>query len=331
VSVRTGSARQPLAFEIWGDRINQAVMASSARPKKLTIRRYSKRDCQAYFYIMPWLIGMLILQLYPFISSFVYSFMDYKITGSPSYIGLKNYITLFTKDREFWQSLSATIRYTLMTVPGKLVMALAVAIFLNREIKGINLVRTFYYIPSLFGGSVAVSILWRVMFMDNGVVNSMLQSLGLQSVQWLGNPSYAMPTICMMEIWQFGSSMVMFLAALKNVPHDLYEAAEMDGAGKVRSFLFITIPQITPIIFFNLIMQTIQALQNFTSAFVITNGGPLKATFVLGLKLYKEGFSYFKMGYASAISWVIFLLIMIVTLLLFRSSSSWVHYGDSNS
>ena len=280
---------------------------------------------------MPWLIGMLMLQLYPFISSFVYSFTDYKITGSPVFVGISNYVTLFTKDRDFWQSLNATVRYTLMTVPGKLVMALAVAVFLNRDIKGINLIRTFYYIPSLFGGSVAVSILWKVLFMDNGAINSILQSLGMQSVQWLGNPNNALPTICMMEIWQFGSSMVMFLAALKNVPNDLYEAAEMDGAGKVRSFFYITVPQITPIIFFNLIMQTIQALQNFTSAFVITNGGPLKATFVLGLKLYKEGFSYFKMGYASAISWVIFVMIMVVTLLLFRSSSSWVHYGDSDT
>lgn len=296
---------------------------------QIKVRKYTRRDYQAYLYLLPWIIGIIVLQLYPFISSFIYSFTDYKITGTPQFIGLDNYIKLFTSDRDFWQSLGATLRYTLYTVPGKLIMALAVAVFLNRDIKGINLIRTFYYIPSLFGGSVAISILWKVMFMDNGVINSMFSTLGISPVQWLGDPDYAMKTICSLEIWQFGSSMVMFLAALKNVPNDLYEAAKIDGAGKVRSFINITVPQITPIIFFNVIMQTIQALQNFTSAFVITDGGPLKSTYVLGMKLYKEGFSYFKMGYASAISWVIFIIIMFVTLLLFRSSSGWVHYGDS--
>ncbi len=273
---------------------------------------------------------MLVLQLYPFLSSLVYSFCNYKITGTPSFTGLNNYIQLFTMDNEFWNSLKVTLVYTLYTVPGKLVMALAVAVFLNRDIKGINLIRTLYYIPSLFGGSVAVALLWKIMFMDNGVINAILTTLHLPNVQWLGDPNQALRTICMMEIWQFGSSMVMFLAALKNVPADLYEAAEIDGASKVKMFFSITVPQITPIIFFNLIMQTIQALQNFTSAFVITDGGPMKATYVLGMKLYKEGFSYFKMGYASAISWIIFIVIMLITLVLFATSKRWVFYGDES-
>ena len=164
----------------------------------------------------------------------------------------------------------------------------------------------------------------------SGVINAILTTLHLPNVQWLGDPNQALRTICMMEIWQFGSSMVMFLAALKNVPADLYEAAEIDGASKVKMFFSITVPQITPIIFFNLIMQTIQALQNFTSAFVITDGGPMKATYVLGMKLYKEGFSYFKMGYASAISWIIFIVIMLITLVLFATSKWWVFYGDES-
>lgn len=289
---------------------------------------YKKRDYQAYLYLLPWLLGFMLLQLYPFISSLYYSFTDYKIASGANWVGLDNYIKLFTRDTEFWNSARVTLLYTLYTVPGKLIMALAVAVFLNRDIKGINLIRTLYYIPSLFGGSVAVAILWKLMFMDNGVINAMLATLHLPSVQWLGNTKTALPTICAMEIWQFGSSMVMFLAALKNVPRELYEAASIDGAGKIKSFFKITVPQITPIIFFNTIMQTIQALQNFTSAFVITDGGPLKSTNVLGIKLYKEGFSYFKMGYASAISWVIFVMIMIVTLILFRSSSAWVYYED---
>lgn len=296
--------------------------------KTIGLAQYKKRDLQAFIYLLPWILGFLILQLYPFLMSLYYSFTDYTIGAEQNWQGTANYVKLFTKDNEFWNSLKVTLMYTLYTVPGKLIMALAVAVFLNREIKGINLIRTLYYIPSLFGGSVAVAILWKLMFLDNGVANAMLTALNLPNIQFLGDTKYALKTICSLEIWQFGSSMVMFLAALKQVPQSLYEAAEIDGAGKIKRFLKITIPQITPIIFFNMIMQMIQALQNFTSAFVITDGGPLKSTYVLGMKLYKEGFSYFKMGYASAISWVVFTIILIITLILFGTSSAWVFYGD---
>lgn len=291
-------------------------------------KKTMKREYQAYLYILPWILGFVILQLYPFVSSFIYSFTDYTVGAKATFQGLANYKKLFTQDKEFWNSLKVTILFALYTVPGKLIMALAVAMFLNRDLKGINLIRTLYYIPSLFGGSVAVALLWRLMFLDNGVINAILTALHLPVIQWLGDTRYALRTICMLEIWQFGSSMVMFLAALKQVPRSLYEAAEIDGAGKVTRFFHITLPQISPIIFFNLINQTIQALQNFTSAQVITEGGPLKSTYVLGLKLYKEGFSYFKMGYASAISWVVFAAIMIFTLTIFASSKLWVHYAD---
>lgn len=291
-------------------------------------KKTMKREYQAYLYILPWILGFAILQLYPFVSSFIYSFTDYTVGAKATFQGLANYKKLFTQDKEFWNSLKVTILFALYTVPGKLIMALAVAMFLNRDLKGINLIRTLYYIPSLFGGSVAVALLWRLMFLDNGVINAILSALHLPVIQWLGDTRYALRTICMLEIWQFGSSMVMFLAALKQVPRSLYEAAEIDGAGKVTRFFHITLPQISPIIFFNLINQTIQALQNFTSAQVITEGGPLKSTYVLGLKLYKEGFSYFKMGYASAISWIVFAAIMIFTLAIFASSKLWVHYAD---
>ena len=291
-------------------------------------KKTMKREYQAYLYILPWILGFAILQLYPFVSSFIYSFTDYTVGAKATFQGLANYKKLFTQDKEFWNSLKVTILFALYTVPGKLIMALAVAMFLNRDLKGINLIRTLYYIPSLFGGSVAVALLWRLMFLDNGVINAILSALHLPVIQWLGDTRYALRTICMLEIWQFGSSMVMFLAALKQVPRSLYEAAEIDGAGKVTRFFHITLPQISPIIFFNLINQTIQALQNFTSAQVITEGGPLKSTYVLGLKLYKEGFSYFKMGYASAISWVVFAAIMIFTLAIIASSKLWVHYAD---
>ncbi len=301
-------------------------MTQAAKP--LRHRRYTRRDYKAFWYLTPWLIGFFVLQLYPFIMSLFYSFCNYQLGSSPKFVGFANYVRLFTRDADFIKSLRATCIFTLAVVPGKLILSLAVAMFLNRNMRGINLARTIYYIPSLFGGSVAVSVLWKVLFQDNGIINAYINALGLQTIQFWGDPNYALGTICLLEIWQFGSSMVMSLAALKQVPASLYEAASIDGANAWHRFWHVTIPQISPVLFFNLIMQTIQALQNFTSASVITNGGPLKSTYVMGMKLYKEAFTNFKMGYASAISWVMFLIIMVVTLLLFRFSSAWVSYDD---
>lgn len=248
--------------------------------------------------------------------------------NSPKFIGLDNYIKLFTNDREFWNSLKITLYYTFFNVPGKLVVALLVALAMNKQMKGINLIRTIYYLPSLFGGSIAVSILWKLMFQKEGIINSLLATIHIGPIQWLGDPDMAMPTIILMNLWQFGSAFVMFLAALKNVPSYLYEAAEIDGANSITKFFKITLPQISSIIFFNIIMQTITSLQSFAGPMIITDGGPLKATYVLGLKLYREAFAYYKMGYACAISWVIFIIITIVTLTLFRFSSMVVYYED---
>ena len=303
-------------------------MVGAAVQKKTQGRKYTRRDNLAYLYIAPWLIGFLVLQLYPFVVSLIYSFCNYQLGTTPTFNGVSNYVRLFTRDADFIRSLRATGIFTIVVVPGKLILSLAVAMFLNRDMRGINLARTIYYIPSLFGGSVAVSVLWKILFQDNGVVNAYLSILGIETIQFWGDPRYALGTICSLEIWQFGSSMVMFLAALKQVSKSLYEAAAIDGANKWHQFCHVTIPQISPIIFFNLIMQTIQALQNFTSSSVITNGGPLKSTYVMGLKLYKAAFTNFKMGYASAISWVMFLIIMVVTMLLFRFSSAWVSYDN---
>lgn len=291
--------------------------------KSLTRRKYI-----GLLFIAPWIVGFLVLQLYPFITSLMYSFTEYNIMSSPKFIGIQNYVQLLTRDREFWNSLNVTVIYTLFTVPGKLVVALMVAVLMNKNMRGVNAIRTVYYLPSLFGGSIAVSILWKLMFQNNGIINQIIGMVGIKPVKWLGNPSTAMPVIIMLNLWQFGSAFVMFLAALKNVPSELYEAAEIDGAGRVTQFFRITLPQISSIIFFNIIMQTITALQSFTGPMVITSGGPLKATYVLGLKLYTEAFSYYKMGYACAISWVIFILIMAVTGVLFRFSSMVVYYED---
>jgi oligogalacturonide transport system permease protein len=279
-------------------------------------------------FITPWMIGFLVFQLYPLITSLVYSFTDFSILKKPVFIGLTNYMRMFTMDGYFWGSLKATLIYALLSVPSKLIFALFIAMILNMKLKFINFFRTAYYLPSIMGGSVAIAILWRFLFMKEGIINRLLAIVGIPAIEWLSSPNVALVTISLLVVWQFGSSMVLFLAGLKQIPADLYEAGRIDGAGPIRLFFNITIPMLTPIIFFNLIMQSINALQEFTGAFVITNGGPMHATYLIGLKIYDDGFQFLKMGYASALSWVLFGLMMILTIILFNSSHSWVHYED---
>ena len=291
----------------------------------------AKSNNVAYIYLLPWLVGMLGLQLYPFVISFYYALSDYHPLRSPVFSGLDNYKELFLNDPEFWQSLKVTLLYVIYTVPFKIIMSLFIAMLLNKTRKGIGILRTAYYLPSLFGGSVAVAVLWRVMFMDQGMINNFLGIFGFSTISFLGDPRTALPTLSLLEVWQFGSSMVLFLAALKQVPASLYEAARIDGAGGAKRFLKITLPYISPILFFCIIMQTINALQNFTSVFVITRGGPLQSTYMLGLKLYRDGFEFWRMGYASATSWIIFAIIALFTLVLFASQKYWVFYSGDQS
>lgn len=291
-------------------------------------KKTMKREYQAYLYILPWILGFAILQLYPFVSSFIYSFTDYTVGAKATFQGLANYKKLFTQDKEFWNSLKVTILFAAVYSSWKTDHGLSSCHVLKQRFKRYQPDPYFILYSVSFWRKCSSSTVMETDVPGQCVINAILSALHLPVIQCLGDTRYALRTICMLEIWQFGSSMVMFLAALKQVPRSLYEAAEIDGAGKVTRFFHITLPQISPIIFFNLINQTIQALQNFTSAQVITEGGPLKSTYVLGLKLYKEGFSYFKMGYASAISWVVFAAIMIFTLAIFASSKLWVHYAD---
>ena len=279
-------------------------------------------------YIAPWLLGFLIFQLYPFIASLCYSFTDYTLLNQPQFVGLKNYLTLFTTDKQFLSTMKITGFYALLSVPLKLAFALFIAILLNAKIKGIGIYRSLYDLPSILGGSVAVSVLWRVIFMKDGMINHFIGLLGLGPVNWLTDAKLALITLSLLQVWQFGSAMVIFLAALKGIPAELYEAASIDGSGKWNQFLHITLPQISSVVFFNLIMQSIQALQNFTSAFVITGGGPMKRTYILGMKLYDDAFRFYKVGYACAESWILFLVILALTLLVFKSSDAWVYYAD---
>lgn len=296
--------------------------------KNPNFRSKFKSDYVGLLYIAPWIIGFLVFQLYPFITSFIYSFTDLSLLKTPNFVGLSNYKNLLTNDKLFYQSLKITLIYVLVAVPGKLLFALFIAMILNMKLKLINFYRTIYYMPSILGGSVALAVLWRFLFARNGLVNIVLSKLSIPAIDWLGNPDIALYTISFLTIWQFGSSMVLFLAGLKQIPAELYEAAKVDGAGRIRSFFNITLPMLTPIIFFNLIMQTINAFQQFTSAFVITKGGPLKSTYLYGLMLYDYGFKYFRMGYASAQSWILFAIIMCLTLLVFKSSPYWTYYED---
>jgi oligogalacturonide transport system permease protein len=279
-------------------------------------------------YILPWFAGFLSLQLLPLINSFRYAFTNFQLIGNYRFVGLDNFKEIFTNDPVFLDSLKVTFIYVFMAVPGKLAFALFIAVVLNQKRRGINLFRTLYYLPSIFGGSVAISALWKFLFMKEGVVNRIIGIVHIPAQDWLGSPKWALFTISLVTVWEFGSSMVLFLAGLKQIPETLYEAARIDGAGKIRIFFRVTLPLLTPILFFNLIMQMINAFQQFTSAFVITQGGPLKATYLYGMMLYEQGFRFFKMGYASALSWILFAIIFVFTSLTFGSSSSWVHYGD---
>lgn len=296
--------------------------------RSIALKKGTSHGHIAYWFILPWIIGFLVFQLYPFIASFVYSFTDYSIVRPMKFVGLDNYIKMFTGDRLFWNSFKATIKFVFVAVPGKITFALFIAVILNMKLKLINFYRTVYYLPSILGGSVAVAILWRYLFSRKGTVNSLLAILGISPIDWIGSPQFALGTISLLTIWQFGSSMVLFLAALKNVPQELYEAAHVDGAGKIRIFFNITVPLITPIIFFNLIMQMINAFKEFNAPFLITQGGPLNSTYLYGVMLYENAFSFLKMGYASAQSWILFIVIMVFTLLTFKSSAYWTFYED---
>ena len=282
-------------------------------------------------YLTPWIIGILVFKLVPFVSTLVLSFADYDLISAPRFIGFQNYIKIFTQDIKFITSLIVTFKYVFLTVPIKLAFALFIAYILNFKLKGVNFFRTAYYIPSILGGNVAIAVLWRFLFADTGLINVLTEKIGLGTVSWLGDPGTALFTLTLLRVWQFGSAMVIFLAALKNIPETLYEAAQIDGASKMKMFFSITIPLLTPVIFFNFIMQLVQAFQEFNGPYIITNGGPLNSTYLYSLLIYDNSFKYFSMGYGSALSWILFIIILIFTALTFKTSKHWVYYSDGEA
>ncbi len=294
--------------------------------KKKSFGKFARQNMGMLF-ILPWIVGMIIFKLYPFVTSLYYSFTNYNLMDPAKFIGLDNYTKLL-KDDLFMKSLKITFKYALMTVPLKLIFALFIAYILNFKLKFVNAFRTIYYIPSILGGSVAIAVLWRFLFSDTGFVNLFLSKIGIAGPAWLGDPKVALFTLSILRVWQFGSAMVIFLAALKGVPEELYEAASIDGATKARQFFSVTMPMITPVIFYNFVTQLVQAFQEFNGPYIITQGGPMDSTMLTSLLIYKNAFSNFRMGLANAMAWYLFAAIMLLTVLSFVSQKYWVYYSD---
>jgi multiple sugar transport system permease protein len=294
------------------------------------MRRFLAKNAPGYIFLTPWLIGFFMLAIGPILTSFYLSFTKYDIASPPEFIGLDNYDYMLFWDDRFWQSLRVTFTYVFLSVPGTLIFALAVAIVLDKGVRAIGLYRALFYLPSILGGSIAVAILWRQLFSNTGVINSILAGIGIEGPYWLSDPDYSLYTLVVLAIWQFGSPMLIFLAGLRAIPQELYEAAEIDAVGRVRKFFSITLPLLAPVVFFNLVLQMIEAFKTFNSAFIISDGrgNPLDSLLFITLYIYNEAFSYFRMGYASALAWVLLAIIAVFTGIAFASSKYWVHYEN---
>lgn len=287
-----------------------------------------KESIYFHLYISPWLLGFLIFTLWPIIQSLYISFTDWEMQLNviPKFIGISNYKNLLFDDPLFWISLKNTFYYAFGSVPLGLLLALILALLLNQKLRGITIFRTIFYLPSVISG-VAVALLWVWIFNPNfGIVNAILARLGLPTPGWLTDPTWAMPALIIMSLWGVGGSMLIFLAGLQGIPTEFYEAAEIDGANWWSKFKHITIPLLSPTIFFNLVMGIIGSFQVFTNVYIMTSGGPGTATLVYVLYLFQNAFLYFKMGYASAMAWILFVIILVLTLLVIKSSAFWVYY-----
>ena len=294
--------------------------------------RRRKDEAAGYLFIGPWLFGFLVLTLLPILASLWLSFTDYDILSPPRWAGLKNFRTMFLADPRYWKSAAATLYYAACAVPLRLGVALGVAMLLNKNRRGVAAFRALYYAPSVVGDSIAVAVMWRQIFGGEGLLNSLLRLAGLPGKRlWLADPRFAIWTLILLAAWQFGSAMLIFLAGLKQIPGELYESASIDGAGPARKFLRITLPMLTPIIFFNLVMQMINGLIVFTPALVITDGKPLDTTNFYALYLYRRAFETFQMGYGSAMAWVLMAAVALLSALVFKSSSRWVFYESESA
>lgn len=300
------------------------------RRKKGGVKEKHPDNKPAMVFMLPWLIGLLGITLIPMVASFGLSFTDYSLLAPPEFTGLDNYREMLT-DSRLHNSLVVTFTYVLVGTPLQLIVALMLAVLLNQGMKGLSFYRSIFYLPSLLGGSVAISILWRQMFGAGGLVNQFLEMLGFTNLPgWVSDPDTALGTIILLHVWTFGSPMIIFLAGLRQIPQMYYEAASVDGASKVHQFFHITLPLLTPIIFFNVVLQVINAFQSFTQAFVVSGGtgGPSDSTMFYTLYLYQKGFTQFEMGYASAMAWLLLIIVAVFTGINFLLSKFWVFYDD---
>ena len=267
--------------------------------------------------IMPFIIGFVLFTLYPFVSSFITGMTDYDGINSPEFTGFENYRNMFS-DSDFIKSVTVTFKYALILVPLKLIFSLLAAMLLSAEIKGIGIFRTAFYIPSILGSNLAIVIMWQFLFTSKGLVNQFLEIIGLSPISWYSQPAPAMFMIVLLRLWEFGSSMIIFLNALRDIPQEYYDAAKTDGCGNVKAFFYITVPMLRNVIFLNLVLQTISAFQEFNAPYMITGGNPAKSTFTIGMLIYNAMFKYSEIGYANAVSWVLFVIIAVITALMFR-------------
>ena len=312
-------------------------MSSSARglgsgqlkvARKPISRRKLLDNLQGWAFALPWIIGFLVFTLYPICMSIYYSFTDYDVLRPPFYIGWLNYQDMW-EDELFWRSLGNTVYYAVLSVPLGLALGLGIALLLNSEIKGIAVYRTLFYLPSIVP-VVASSILWLWIFNPQyGILTNIVVAFGVRAPGWLSDPKWAKNSLILMSLWSAGGGMIIYLAGLKNIPRVYYEASELDGARRWTQFIHITLPMLSPTLFFQLIMNTIGAFQVFTQAFIMTNGGPNDSTMFYVYYLYNNAFRFWKMGYASALAWVLFIIIMALTGLNFFISKFWVNYDQA--
>jgi multiple sugar transport system permease protein len=307
------------------------VLKNQSRTKTRSVFAM-RNNLAGYAFISPWLIGFFAFTVIPVAVSLYLAFTDYRLTAAPQWIGLENFERMFTEDPRYWKSVKATFSYVFAAVPLRLIFALALAMLLNNSRKLISTYRAAYYAPSIIGGSVAIAIMWRRLLGIDGLVNAVFEPLmaflGIAPSAWIGKPETAIWTLITLAVWQFGSPMLIFLAGLRQIPQELYESASIDGGSGWRKFIYITIPMLSPVIFFNLIIQMISGFLVFTQALIITNGGPLDRTLFYALYLYQRAFVNFQMGYGTAMAWALLLIIALFTAVAFKFSSYWVFYEE---
>ena len=307
---------------------NKQISTAPKQKQNITLAQKLNKDSVAgYVFIAPFIIGFLAFTIFPVLTSFGLAFTSYDMLSTPKFVGLENFKTMFTNDPKFLKSLGVTFYYALVSVPLRLIVALFIAMVLVKPTKATGLYRAAYYLPSIIGGSVAVAILWKRMFASDGAINAVLKMVGIPSdVAWLARTDTAIWTLIILAVWQFGSSMLIFLSGLKQIPVSLYEAATVDGASKVHQFFKITLPMLTPVIFFNLIMQMINGFMAFTQSYIVTGGKPMDSTLFYTVYMYQRSFEFYQMGYGCAMAWFMLLVVGGMTAIIFKTSDKWVYY-----